>query len=170
MDNKRKFTYVPKLKYDDEIDHPLRGRLAGKSYRSERAMLEAAEYCYKSKIKSRRRIKRKYHLLYQVLLESGITVEIAYLEVGIKGYYVRYNKVKKMNWRQSRKTGSRTRVPVELPEIDVAEFRKSKSEEEMYKLRQQRHAAARRYKRKKKRQEQLRKEFYEKLGLEGEDQ
>lgn len=94
--------YVPKLKYDNEITYRVRKKVAGKCYRSENAMLKVVEIAYRSKIARRRRVIRRNMLLYQVKLESGMTVEISYMDVGIKGYYVRYSKVKIMKWRDKK--------------------------------------------------------------------
>lgn len=98
--------YKPKLRYKDEIDHPIKGRIAGKCYKSEKLMLEAVEKAYDDRIKRRRRVIRERRILYQLLMRSGLTVEIAFLDVGLKGYYMRYNKVKEMKWR-NKKLGKR---------------------------------------------------------------
>lgn len=94
--------YVPKFRYDDEVYYRVRKKVAGKCYRSEKALLEAVEFAYRSDIARKRRVIRSNTLLYQVKLKNDMTVEVAYLDVGIKGYYVRYSKVKKMRWRDKK--------------------------------------------------------------------
>lgn len=109
----RRKPYKPKLRYSDEIDYKTWGKVAGRCYKSEKTMLERVEKVYRSKIVRRRRVIRERTLLYQVKLENDTTVEIAYLEVGIKGYYTRYSKVKKMRWRD-KKIGRRLDYEEEL--------------------------------------------------------
>lgn len=98
--------YVPRLAYDDEIDYRPKKRVAGRCYRSEARILEMVEDAYDSKIKRRRRVIRTNRLLYQLMLRNGLTLEVAFLDVGIKGYHVRYCKVKKLRWR-NKKLGHR---------------------------------------------------------------
>lgn len=105
MDIQRPKDFKPRLRYGDQIFVMVRKRVAGRCFRSEREILEALEYAYREKIKRKRKmpVQTKNRLRLQVMFKSGRTVECAYMEVGIKGYYVRYTKVKRLKWRDKKK-------------------------------------------------------------------
>ena len=88
-------------------------RIAGKNYRNEAALFEAMEQRYRSPVYRKMKPKpRKRRLLIHILLKNGRTFEVCYLEVGVRGMYVRYVKERPIRFRPiGRRKGPGAKTP-----------------------------------------------------------
>ena len=117
---RRRMRYWKKLKSDEayiiededgnlQASYRRKKRVEGRCYPNEEALLQEVEYSYRNEIHRMRRIIEDYHLLYQLKLKNGLTLEVCFMPVGIKGLYVRYVKVKRLIFKEGESRNRRRR-------------------------------------------------------------